>query len=472
MSKKKQVVIENGFAGLKSAFQHLHLEVPKLDKDLLTDPSRHDEVVKEKVKGVGQIQKSMNSVLKYLDSAAMWVAGHEDRLERKIAQQEVAKDMEEAREHVSECLSVEEPIYRTAAAIAYLKYAFSLSFATQEDARAMLQGLVDRGLLVKTTNDPRDPERGPIFIGYEHFKFGDFGLDPEDKAEIQNAINEFSRSFSQLISQERVKQTKAANEEADIDLEDLVEGGDGKCLLEVPPESYLDRQGEEQWRGGGNVLVQALGKEILPLVGIGSLASIIASMKAKEVKLGRHTLEWETPPGYGKSFARVVAGVMDTRGLLKAAAEDYVKKLQALWHIIRRAREAVVHQKELAQLKEEFLSRADITAEQFFGLNGNGTCQKGTSLLEFKGAFKGKKGKYDQPSVYNLFFLCERTEEAGKSAIKIVDAPKHVRKFLAPCIDKEYAEGDNFNDLPRDLGRILRGIRGQVEKAAEVAAKE
>lgn len=465
MSKKKEVTVANDLAGLKSAFKHLSLKVPKLDEKLTQDPSQHEEVVRQKVEGVGKIQEGMSSVLKYLDSAASWIAGHEGRLERKIAQQEIAGDIAEARDYLSTCLEAGEPIYRTAAAISYLKYAFGLSFKTQEDARAMLQDLIDKGLLVKTTSDPKDPARGPIPIGYEHYDLGDFGLDPEDVAEIQQAITKFSRSFMQLVYHDRVEQTQVAKEEADIDLAALIKGADGKCLLEVPPESYLDKSKTERWRGGGNVLVEARGNDIIPIVGIGSLAPVIASMKDREVKLGRYTLEWDTPPGYGKNFKRVVAAVMENRKVAEDIAEDYVKKIQSLWHIIRRARGAILQQEKLAQLKEELRLQADITAEQFFGLNGSGSCQTGKALLEFKGAFKSKD---NNPAIYSLFFLCERKEEAGKSAVRIVDAPEHVRKFLASCMDKDLAEGDNFKSLPRDLGRVLRGIRSQVEMAETV----
>ena len=383
---------------------------------------------------------------------------HEDPRKRKIAYGEVKESLSEVDEYVETCLACEDPLYKAAAAIAYLNHAFSQSFKTREDANVMLADLEARKLLVKAGND------GPIMIGYQRYQFGDFGLDQEDTDEVQQTIAKFCRGLLSLVSQERRNKTKEMIEKSDISMEEFLKDVPGKCFIEIPPESYM-RDGKEKWRGGGSILVENQEKDILPILGVGSLENVMEGMKNMEVRLPQYTLDWDTPIGQGKAFTRVVAGVMDTIGLDQEEAEDYVRKMQLFWHLLRRGLGEYRHKEELNQLKEEYRSRAEITAESFFGLNGE-IPQKGIAFLEFNGAFKQKD---DMPPTYNLFFLATRSQESGRDSIEVVDAPEHVQQLLAHNFGKKFAEETNFRGLPEKLGRIFRGIRGQMDMANEIA---
>ncbi len=60
------IVVEAGLKGLKKTFKHPRLQLPKLPKDLLQDPSIMEEILQEKFEDVGQIQRDMTSALKFL----------------------------------------------------------------------------------------------------------------------------------------------------------------------------------------------------------------------------------------------------------------------------------------------------------------------------------------------------------------------------------------------------------------------
>src|SRR3989344_2031170 len=144
----------------------LRLELPKIDPGLLNDPSRLDEVVEQKVAGVSQIQKGVTDALEWLASVAIWLAlsqpqegdSPEEKAKKamkyRIARAEVAKDQEKVHTYVDECLKAEEPVYKMAAAIAYLNFMFGQHFESHESANEMLKKLEDKQLLINAAKGP------------------------------------------------------------------------------------------------------------------------------------------------------------------------------------------------------------------------------------------------------------------------------------------------------------------------------
>ena len=453
-----------GLDQINEVVKGLKLQVPKLRE--LPNLTGLKDTVAEKIQAVCHIQEDVANAVKFICDVARRIASYKDRLSRKIVASETTSDIAEMEEYLEGVLTLEDEIFRSAAALAYLKSVLSGSFETHEEALAVLANLVDRGLLVQAGRE------GKIPIGYQRYDLGeDFGLDNDDEAEVAEVIAKFSRSLMILVRQRRQEQAKEMEAEADIELADAMDKDkpkNGKCLVEVPAESYVDgRDGQEKWRGGGSLLVEFRDKEVAPLCGVGSIENAIKAMAAADVRLARYTLAWDMPPGSGKAaFERVLNGVMDNMGLKVDEAEKFVNQMKALWWLIHRALRALREKASIEKLKEELHKKADITAPQLFGLNGSDEPQEGTACLEFAGTFHQKA---NQPALTNLIFLATGGEEAGEPTIEVTEVPKHLEKTLGVFVGKKFPMRDNFSSCPAQLGRILKGIRGQLDLAHEIA---
>ncbi|MCX6719788.1 MAG: hypothetical protein NTV36_01610, partial [Candidatus Staskawiczbacteria bacterium] len=322
----------------------------------------------------------------------------------------------------------------------------------------------NRKLLVKDL-------KGSILVGYERFALGNFGLDTEDQKEIQTAVAGFNLKVKQLVKHEREAATKKLVKAADISPNELWDGINGRCIFKVPAESFVDAKGKHRWRGGGQLLVEVTEREIIPVSAVGAIESLVKGMVEKGVRLQRHTIKWDTPPGDNpKSFDRVMDGVMRTHDFTVQDAEKYVNQMKTLWHLIIRAYNASDAEAGIVETLEDFHHRVEsdtngITPQQFFGLNGSPDPQDGLACLKFEGAFR----RDNKDDVYSLFFLAKRTLKEGRSSIEVIEVPEHVNDFLGKYVGKEYSEGDDFRELPADLGRVVRAIRGQEEMAAELS---
>lgn len=459
--KVKKNEIAGGIAGLNEAFKHLKLEVPKLG-DLSGNFEDMDAEIEARAVGVQQVSDGMSNALTWLADAQKWVDGHDDRKRRQMAADKVAQKKQMTKDYVEACFSHEDNYFRTATAMAYLRHAFSQTFEFAKDASAMLADLEARKILVKTSDD------GKIMIGYQHYVVGkDFGIDPEDLAEITDAIAKFSRQMMQLVRQQRQEKAKEMADEANIDLAQVLKGKNGKCLVEVPAESYTDREGHEKWRGGGSLLAEFCERDVLPISGVGSIENAIKGMVEADVRLQRFTLTKNMPPATGNAaFERSLKWAMDTMGLSEQEAERYINQMKALWWLIKRAVRALQGKEVMEKLKEELRQKADITATQLFGLNGSHKPQNGTACLEFQGTFHNKA---NQPALTNLIFLATGSEEAGEATIEVTEVPEHLNEVLGGFVGKKFPVKDNFCNCPAQLGRILRGIRGKLDLAAEIA---
>jgi len=436
--------------------------VPKIRALPSLDTEDIRSTISQKVSACHQIQEDVANALKFLADVRTLIGEQEDRTARRIVEAETAKSVKEMQEYLNDVLTLEDEIYRQHSALAYIKSVLSQKFTDYDQAQEVLGDLCQRELLVQTGRE------GPILIGYQRYAVDPkFGFEAEDIEEISGAVANFSKCLMTLVRQQRQEKKEEAEEDADIDLADAVAGKNGKCLLEVPAEEYEDREGKSAWRGGGSLLVEFTEKEIVPILGIGSIENAIKGMVVSNVSLARYTMDWDSPPGHGKkAFDRVRAGVMETVGLNAVEAEAYVNKMKALWWLIRRAVNSLKNKEETGRIKEEFQQKAEISAEQFFGLNGSKNPAQGTALLSFEGAFH-QKG--DKPSVYNLFFLATRGEENGVETVEVTEVPDHLQNLVGGLRGKKFPTENNFSGCPVQLGRILRGIRSQMDLAHEIA---
>lgn len=468
---KRMKDVDGGLQGLGDIAKSLKSQVPKLRA--LPDLSKLNlaERVEATRQTAKQIEEDVASAVAKLCEIRRTIAQYrDDRLALKLVSKETAGDVSEMEDYLERVFSLEDTILLQVAAVAYLKARLSQEFHDFAEVKESLDDLINRQILVQTP--AMGPEQGPISIGYSHYKVAEkFGVEPEDLAEATSVVERFSRRFKQLVHQQREEQIKEAEEKADISLEEMLAGSNGKCFIEVPPEPKLDREGNiivkdgrEQWLGGGKLLVEATERDIIPLVGIGSIEPVVRKMVFMGVRLLRHQLEWDTPPGSGREgFQRVQAGVMRTRDLDSHQAEEYVNKLRGLWYMVHRGVKSLENKEAMENLKQEFSDEADITPVVFYGLNGKST--DGTALLEFKAAFKLKNSK----EIYQLFFLAKIFKKAGKRVVEIVSLPEHLTDLLGEFVGKQYPVENNFAQCPQRLGQVLRGIRSRVEHDYEIA---
>ena len=458
MPKNPKTTTVVGLKNLGEIAESIKLRVPKLRKP--KDLSGINSTVEEKINNVNLIQEDVANALKYLRDVEASLALHGDnRIARKVVISETASSVKEMTEYLNDILDHNDPIYRQAAALAYLKSVLSQDFKNLTRADEVLRDLDAHGLLVKT-----EKNEGPIIIGYQHYKVSDkFGMETEDLAEISEVVAKFSRIKKVLVHQQRQEQAKAAESKSTISFDEALSGETGMCLISVPPESFLERDGKENWRGGGQLFVRFTSTEVVPLKGIGSIEKTVADMVGSNIRLPRHTLDKSAPPASSNSFSRVQAVIMGKFDLDEKEAEDYIKLMKTLWWLIHRGIRALQRKRATEKTKSIFRSKANITQMQAFGLNGSPDPGEGLALMEFEGAFRQGSN-----SIYDLFFLAKFSQSEGNSVIELAEVPPHLKTTLGGFVGKKFLVGDNFLKCPVQLGRILRGIRGQVEMQAEL----
>lgn len=434
----------------------LKLYVPKLRGIPQLDASNMEEMVAQKREVCHQIQEDVANGLKYLSDVQRLLESQTDRMGKRIVESETKEGVSEVEEYLDGVLLVEDPIYLQCAVLAYIKSALSQEFADCMQAHAALHGLEARGILVKEDN-------GPVKVGYQRFALSDkFGFDPEDIVEINKVAGKFSRRIMVLERQDRQEKRKKATEEADIELSEALEGGNGLCLIGIPPESYETNDGQEAWRGGGNMLVRFTDKAVIPVQGIGSIQRVVEMMVNLGTTISRDSLGQDTPPDFQSTRRRI----MSTMDMKYDDAVAMTKKVQAFWHLIQRGVRACQSQEAMAKIREELQKKADISADDFFGLNGSEKPRHGVACLCFEGVFQQR---VRQERLYNLFFLAERGTNGDKEVVVITEVPEHLRETLGEFIGKEFPTEGNFSHCPGQLRRMLRGIRSQLDMAHEVA---
>ncbi|MCX6718739.1 MAG: hypothetical protein NTY81_04055 [Candidatus Staskawiczbacteria bacterium] len=450
---------KTGLAQLGDVVKGTVLAIPKLRS--LPNLNGLTTTVEEKMKLARQIEEDVTTAVKFLGDARCRLEACQDHLERKIVNSEVAQPMTEMREYLKGVLALEDLIYRSTAAMAYMKASFSQQFASEEEAIEMLTGLVNRGLLVHGSVS------SAITVGYKHYDISrEFGLDETDIADVKDVIAKFARVLKTLVRLQRQAEVKKALKNAEITLDQALDGANGTCLLDIPAEQY-EKNGETLWRGGGQMLVRFTNEEVIPIQGIGSIEQNVKEMVETDVRLRCNTLLWDVPPGSGETaFEKVRTGVMRSMDLSSGEAKTYVSKMRILWYFVRRAVNAAKDKEATDKLKDEFRGRATISATEFFGLNGNGgqPCQ-GTALLEFEGSFIVKGGG----TVQHLFLLAKNLEDDGEMVVEVAEVPEHLQKILGEFVGKKYSARDDFASCPEQLRRILRGIRGHADMAHATA---
>lgn len=345
MSKAIKKTATNDLSKLKAQFAELQLDVPKLSPELTTNPSRHGEKVRMIAAGVRKIPELITTALKLREDQIAFVEAYEDELEREIAEQAVKADILKITEEVGNYLNHKEPFYKAAACRAYLLHGLGLVYYTVEEALKIIKDLEQKELIIRDNISS-------IKIGYYRYRINEeLKLNQKTIDEVVETINNFMLEFEQCERDRRDAKLAEMDGAITISLEEFKIGKVGKCLLEVPAEPILDRNGntcldksgKELWRAGGMILIEnkEVGKyrriHIFPLSASGAIEKDFTSFLKFNLELEHHTLTWETPPGSGKSFDQYQKWAIQHRRLSNEDAETYVRKMQALWFAIQRA---------------------------------------------------------------------------------------------------------------------------------------
>jgi len=456
-AKAKPRTVATSLEELGGAVKDLKLNIPKLRA--LPSLAGIGETIEQKLEAVAQVGEDVANAVRFLSEVNKNLAQYNgNRTALKIVRSQSEKGVEDMNNYLNAVFSLDDVIYQQAAAIAYVKAILSQDFKTAKKAFEALRELEDRSILL-----PAKQGQGRVIIGYQYYEVSEkFSMEPDDLAELSATIANFSRLLKTLIFQQRQEDLEKARREAEITLEEAMDGKNGKCLLEVPAENFVDKSGVEHWRGGGNLMVELVDKEVIPLYAIGSIEGLIRKVSGNGVWLPRFTLEQPVAPGTGNSFKKVCDAIMRQHRLNREDAQDYLNQERTLWFLINRATRALRMKKAVETTREEFFNKATISPEEFFGLNGSTDHpQNGIACLEFKGTFKTKTN-----DIEGLFILASR---AGYD-ITLIEVPKHLEKTFGEFIGKKFPATDDFDKCPQDLRRVLRGIRGQVRMTVETAS--
>lgn len=433
---------------LGKRFAHLKNQLPKMPSlDLRQDFGGIHEEVKLKLANIEIIQADIADVVKWLQLTKKELAAYEGRA-KKIAFAAVSAELQEAEKRISDYFGLEDQIYKTAARMAYVQNVMAGEYGTPDEAREALVDLENRELLKQAVN-------GNIRIGYQNFSIN-FELDDDERKELEQPIVQFSRLILTVTRQGRQVAKKAMAEEADMSVKDFLDGKKGLCLMEVPPEHFEGSDGQPKWRGGGSMLVESDGRMVFPVQGVGAIEKATQTMKENGICLPLYMItEWKNAPVFYK-LEQTAKG----RGLDDDAAKQTARSQQAFWHLLDRALAAHNQEEKLAELKAEFQGQADVTAQEFYALQG-ADCKDGTAFLEFTGAFRVENNQ----SIYGVFLLIRIEGEY----IEIVEYSPGLHTELGKYAGERWLKEDNFRKCPLFVGKLLRAIRGQVDMAQVTA---
>jgi hypothetical protein len=446
---KQTVITGNALEMLGSALSQLKIGVPTLES--LSSMDNLKGSVAEKMAAVATIRGGIADALSFKLMANRQYLACTDSTERRFVAEELAPSQDKAAEYLTRVLAMDGAI-GTVAAITYLKTVLTMEYENSKEVNLMLKDLVDRKLLTSKGNGER------VSIGYSWYHIGDFGLEPEDIREIAQVIEQFSKVVKTMERERREATNQEMAAQANITLEEALGGKTGKCLVHIPAEPF-EVNGVTKWRGGGDVTFDFGEKIIKPVRASGSIERLIIDIVNYGAVLTRHSLTWKTAP----PFVGLVNDVMGNHPeLTREDAQDYAKDLMTLWHMMKRAIKHLTDTKAQEASLQEMLTKATISATQFFGLNGNEGIPSydQPALLQFDGIMK-----LADRNLSNPFFLATRGTENGKEYFEVVETPPHLRELFGETTGMKFP----INRRDTLLGDLVNKIKGQTEMVAATA---
>ncbi|MFA6992469.1 MAG: hypothetical protein WC269_04305 [Candidatus Gracilibacteria bacterium] len=453
----------NGLEELEELTKGLVLAVENMPE--IPDLTDLDDTIEGMVANIRKIEEGIPNALSFLAEVDKKIDSYkEDQVAYQLAKSRYTAHANQMKEYIDRMLKNPVQEYRAAAARSYLRTVFSQQIESLIDAAKMLADLVTRELLVMM-----GPE-GLISIGHCRYNLNnELGLYESDVEGITRMIADFSRRIKQLEGARREEQVKEMKAQAEITLEQAMEfTGDeknknpvscGKCLVEVPAEQK--QNGE--WLGGGNILLDFQQDKVVVIRASGAIEKLASDMYVDRlgvrilVTMPRYMMWWDKAPAMGQQFDKFAWAIKHQHGLSDREAENYVRKLQTLWHLSHRGVKANEDRKATRKARQEMKVKANISPADFFGLNGlRGLPKLGKAFLEFNGELKTK----DSTTLFNPFFLTIRDEDDDGQFIQIDEIPPHLERTMSQYVGRRFPASKHY---PENLARLLSAVRSQVD---------
>lgn len=265
-----------------------------------------------------QIQEDADKASKWTTDVMSWLAAY--NAAPQVRKDRLAKQAKEYRETLGALLSHENVTIRRAVWLALYRAKFSVDAKSHEEVARILASMAKDGQLVETAN------RGTLWCQDKDYNF------PQECAFEEVHITEVITVFKAMMTRTwacvkegwKLKWERLLAQ-ATIDLDQLVEGEDGVCAVEVPHQNGDPRTGRDGLEGG-LLVVKSDGERITivdvanEMRGWGNFERNILDARALRPVLFLlvESLRWDKPP-----YLRDMP--------------EFGSKLRLLWFAIKRA---------------------------------------------------------------------------------------------------------------------------------------
>ncbi|MDO8436247.1 MAG: hypothetical protein Q7S82_02580 [bacterium] len=347
---------------------------------------------------------------------------------------------------LSGCLTHGFPPFRRAAWVALLRYEFSRSLSTKEEVERLLGKLISEERLA------------PCAVGVYVNRIEAYGMayavhstslcEEADIAEIKQALDGLLSRVYQEVGKARQAKAQDLARQATISMTEFLAGNPGRVYVVVPPvEETNSRDGQRFWRAGGGLLLESNGQDVAPLGASGGIELAIQEAMKLRVHLKVYTLDWDMAPK--------VPGLDLERG----------KKVQLLWYLIARAKEAVVKTAEAQVNRAQLSERATVSAEEWFLRREAGACSVNFPVWEVKDS----EGNTTQ-RIRDLLLLLERQTD-GTIAVRDIQSANPFNDIFASCMGEYVVTGERYEGVPYPLRAILQAGYGLTLRSVQDAKK-
>jgi hypothetical protein len=388
------------------------------------------------------LTKQVDKIRQGANEARNWVLWVLPRLERlevqpREAREMLAKEIKAARESLQNLYQHSTPAYRRAAWLARFQHEFSRKLSTHGEVKTLLEGLVNEGILEE------DPA-GALETYKKHYSVSsDCKFEEPEIAAVKNFLTDLLNRVWREVGKSREQKTQELLAQKTIDWQELLRDKTGKYVVSIPKQR-VSKNGETFWRGGGTLLVKSEKGKIFPLGASGAIERGVEEAKKMGIHLLVRSLQYDSPP------------------FVEKLPEDQRKKVQFLWHILKRGIQLEEEAGKMQSLQKKLSVKTTVTPEKFFLEGAPGTC-----LAILNGIWVIPEGNH----IRHLFFLATREEKEGSKKIRLAEVPDHLKDYLADCLEEYPEEGERFKGIPYPLNAVLQAIYGQILNASRDANK-
>lgn len=325
---------------------------------------------------------------------------------------------------------------------AFFNHQYSREFHSREELEALNIELENKKFLVKDT-DGVVKNNGYAYSVSPRALFGE----PE--------ITEVSKKFNELLTKVKEREKQNLFTRSTLSMEEFLAAKSGVIALDIPPEEVLNKDNSTAfWRGGGALLLKSDGQKIIPLTALGSLRETVEEIKKTQfnshsVHLLLDSLEQKKPPYFPD-------------------IDDPRRKIQILWYWIKRVLKQLEQHKQNQILLGQWVDNKTTTTPEDWFLKR----KPGVAVANHQESWREKdlEGKILR-EIPDPFLLVERKEVDGVETIQIVEAPSHLKKLFAACMDKYQEQGNMFRGTPQPLKSFLQAVHRKVADVSRDAEK-